>query len=264
LVDQVDPSLEYRWKSWVENALGGSQGQNHAATAAAVGVVRAGGAQAEAIRAARQAWAHAGQPGPTARAYQPTPAAPSAHKSTPAVPREHQPPPPQPREYAPAPAPARAPRSEAQPSGAHRVQGRVTGFSSRTRRKTQTYVTGAPPGQPQFVHTRRIELTVWSFWVEPSSSDGERLGPIAVEMTGRKFRGTVTDGDEVRIDRRPRGKKLRINKLENLTTAGTVRAKGGPLVGGARVIVTAIQLAVLVGIVVVFLTVVLPHLRHLP
>jgi hypothetical protein len=264
-VDQADPSLEGRWQSWVENALGGPQGQIDAATTAAVGVVAAGGAQAEAIRAARQAWAHAGQPAPVPRGYQPPPSAPSAHQSSPPVPREHQPPPPEPREHALAATGAPAPRSEAQPAPAHWVQGRVTGFSSRTRRKTQTYVTGAPPGQPQFVHTRRIELTVWSFWVEPSSSDGERLGPIAVEMTGRKFKGTVTDGDEVRIDRRPRkGKKLRLNKLENLTTAGTVRAKGGPLVGTARVIVTAIQLAVLVAIVVVFLTVVLPHLRHLP
>jgi hypothetical protein len=237
VAEPVDPSLERRWRLWAKDVLGGSPGQVDAAAAAAVGVAAAGGRQTDAIGAAKRAWEQAGQPVVASRAE---PAFTPVKTSRPPV------------EAAPV---------VQRPAAPHRpesVQGRVTRFQTRTKTRTESYWVAGQVGQPQMRRTRRIKLTVWSFYVgAPGSGD-----PIAVEMTGRNFKGKVADGDEVRIDRRPkRGKTLRINKLDNLSTGESVRAKGGPPVGTAKVIVTVIQIAIFATISVFLLAIVLPHLK---
>ena len=164
----------------------------------------------------------------------------------------------------PAPPPARAPTPRVTPAAVG-FRGRVSGFQTRRVTRRQTYFIGAPPGQPQVPQTRRIRLTVWTFRLEPAE-DGALQGPIVVEMTGRRFDGTLADGNEVQIDREPprSGRKLKIKTLQNRTTGETVRAKGGPLIGRARVVAVVIQLVVLVAIIVVVLTVVIPHFKHSP
>jgi hypothetical protein len=184
----IDPSLESRWRSWAQRALGGTAEQIDAAALAALGVVATGRRQSEAIRAAKRAWEQAGQP---VAAVQPPVAT------------------------------AAAPRASLRPAASPRfdgVQGRVSGFQSRRETKTQTYWPGGAPGQPQIPHTRRIKLIAWTFRVQVSGERDERLAPITIEMKGRRFRGTVSDGDEIHINRRPkRSTPLRINKLDNLT-----------------------------------------------
>ena len=58
----MDPTLQHRWHSWAQGALGGSPDQVHAAALAAMRVVVDGGRQSEAIGAAKRAWQQAGNP----------------------------------------------------------------------------------------------------------------------------------------------------------------------------------------------------------
>jgi hypothetical protein len=232
VAEPVDPSLESRWRAWAQGSLGGSPGQVDAAVAAAVGVVTEGGRQTDAIGAAKRAW----------EASAPVAAAPTPVATPPA----------------PDPGPSVAQRS-APPARLDWVQGRVRGFRTRIQQKTQTYWVPGQFGRPGMHRTRRIQLTVWTFYVDAPGAGG----PVAVEMKGTKFKGVVSDGDEIRIEREPKpGKTLRINRLQNLSTGEAVRAKGGPPVGTAKVIVTAIQIAMFAVIIVFVLTIVIPHLKN--
>jgi hypothetical protein len=66
---------------------------------------------------------------------------------------------------------------------------------------------------------------VWHFRIERHDASGNRLAPVPVEMRGLSFSGTVSNGDEVRVNGRWRKGTLRVERLDDLTTGAQVRAK---------------------------------------
>lgn len=70
--------------------------------------------------------------------------------------------------------------------------------------------------------TAQPNMQVYSFRVERFDAQGNRLPAVTVEMKGIGFEGSLNEGDQVRIDRKPRpGKTIRIKELMNLT-AGSI------------------------------------------
>jgi hypothetical protein len=69
---------------------------------------------------------------------------------------------------------------------------------------------------------------VWTFRIERYDNAGDRILLIPVEMRGRTFEGSISDGDWVRARGRMRSGTLRVTRLENLTTGAFVRARGVP------------------------------------
>jgi hypothetical protein len=69
------------------------------------------------------------------------------------------------------------------------------------------------------------KMKVWSFRIERHDASGNRLAPVPVEMWGLSFSGSVSNGDDVRVEGRWRGGTLRVEDLDNLTTGAEVRAK---------------------------------------
>jgi hypothetical protein len=105
-----DDGLRDRWQAWVKKALGGTEAQIEAATLAAMGAIRAGGTQDQAVEHARAAWN-----GKTASAVaQPTP--------------------PQQAAPVPSPSPQRTPVSGAE------ITGKVAGFQARNEMFNRSYI----------------------------------------------------------------------------------------------------------------------------
>ena len=78
--------------------------------------------------------------------------------------------------------------------------------------------------------TAQREWTIYAFHLEILSPDGTPLPPMPIEMRGRRFRGSLNEGDRVEVrGRAARGKPLRIHRLRNLTTGGIFKANADPL-----------------------------------
>ncbi|QQC92032.1 zinc ribbon domain-containing protein [Streptomyces alfalfae] len=97
------------------------------------------------------------------------------------------------------------------PGGGAMVEGQVRALTSRTERQGES-----------------DHSTVWTFRVERYDEAGDRISLIPVEMRGYRFEGAIHDGDWVRAGGRRKGGTLHVNRLENLTTGASVRAKGIP------------------------------------
>ncbi|MGD8603105.1 MAG: hypothetical protein PVF49_00900 [Anaerolineales bacterium] len=70
---------------------------------------------------------------------------------------------------------------------------------------------------------------IYSFRVETFDAQGNRQSPVTVEMQGIGFEGSLNEGDQVEIDKKPRpGKAIKINKLMNLTSGAVFKAKDYP------------------------------------
>ncbi|MEV0125710.1 hypothetical protein AB0I16_29895 [Streptomyces sp. NPDC050703] len=89
--------------------------------------------------------------------------------------------------------------------------------------------------------------TVWTFRVERYDEAGNRISLVPVEMRGYKFEGALHEGDWVRAGGRVKGGTLHVNRLANLTTGASVRAKGTPkpvlIVVGVIVLAIAVFIA---------------------
>jgi len=71
---------------------------------------------------------------------------------------------------------------------------------------------------------QNVELL--SFRVERYDPGGNRLNPVVVEMRGPQIRGSLQEGDEVRVvGRAKRGRGIKARKVKNLTTRSVVKVK---------------------------------------
>jgi hypothetical protein len=67
--------------------------------------------------------------------------------------------------------------------------------------------------------------TVWTFRLERYDRDGNRLPPIPVQLRGLRFEGFVSEGDDVRATGEWKDGTLVTERVENLTTHATVKAR---------------------------------------
>jgi hypothetical protein len=91
-----------------------------------------------------------------------------------------------------------------------RFRGRVAGFQQR------------------FEVSGRRNILVWDFRVERKDSNVEQT-PVAVEMRGFAFEGSIVNGDEVEIVGQPIDRKvLHVSAAYNLTSHALVRVSSTP------------------------------------
>jgi hypothetical protein len=70
---------------------------------------------------------------------------------------------------------------------------------------------------------------VYSFRVETFDARGNRLPPITVQMKGIGFVGSLNEGDQVEISKKPRpGKVIKVARLRNLTAGSTFKVQRHP------------------------------------
>jgi hypothetical protein len=95
---------------------------------------------------------------------------------------------------------------------------------------------------------------VWNFRVDHWDRDQKLEQPVAVEMRGITFAGSIGDGDWVEIegDWKP-GDILRVSSLQNISQNATVVAKGAPRSNSVGCLFLLIGLVVLVVVVYLFL-----------
>jgi hypothetical protein len=69
--------------------------------------------------------------------------------------------------------------------------------------------------------------TIYNFRLEVIDEAGQRHGVVGVELRGLGFKGGISDGDWVEIDRNARrhGEAFEIRSLRNLTTGGEVKGR---------------------------------------
>lgn len=101
------------------------------------------------------------------------------------------------------------------------------------------------------------QVYVWDFRV-----NREGLPPVAVEMRGFRFQGSLSNGDRVRLSHSARpGKVLQLHRIVNLSSSSTVRVTRRP-----RLITTGlgilVQILLLLVFVAIFATVVGTILNH--
>jgi hypothetical protein len=149
---------------------------------------------------------------------QPVTPAPAAASTPPSSRRE---PPPRDRPSGPAPEARR---------GSAKVEGQIRGIQQRTER------TGDSSSQ-----------TIWTFRLERYDAAGDRMPPIAVQMRGLSFDGSLSEGDEVRVTGRWRDGTLHSDNVENLTTRATVRKKSytGKIVAFIALVMVLVVAAVI-------------------
>ncbi len=89
----------------------------------------------------------------------------------------------------------------------------------------------------------RTSWAVWDFRLERTAADGKPLPRVPVEMRGRRFEGSITNGDVIEIDADwTQGKILHTRQVRNGTTGVTVKARG--LSRGQWIAINAITLIV--------------------
>ena len=210
-------AVQDRWRAWVEQTLGGDSAQIELATRAAIQAVTAHAPQESVVRAAQMAWR-----GEAAEIPLPTTTVPSQ------TPRGLQPIPSQAAKATPTPASQQHVPMASRPGW---VRGRVMGFQPRNQLQGRRYV------------------TIWSFRVEQSGG----RPPVALEMRGYAFDGSIASGDEVEVEATS-GKHgiQRVTSLENLSSNSTVRVtkKPGSGLAGILVFLSVVAIAVAVANVV--------------
>jgi hypothetical protein len=102
---------------------------------------------------------------------------------------------------------ASMPRAVVAPTSGQ-VEGQVRGLQTRTEPLNQN-------------HT----LTVLAFRVERYDESGDLAQLVPVEMRGYEFRGSLHDGDWVRVHGKISDGTMRSNRVDNRTTGATVVAK---------------------------------------
>jgi hypothetical protein len=122
-----------------------------------------------------------------------------------------------PKEHATAP----RERSGAQ-HGSATVKGEIRGIKERTERRGNN---GSE--------------TIWTFRIERYDEAGDRMAPVAVQLRGYGFDGSLTEGDEVRVSGKWRDGTLHTDKVQNLTTRAVVKKRSfaKPLIASLLVMV---------------------------
>lgn len=92
-------------------------------------------------------------------------------------------------------------------------RGAITGVARQVQMRTE--VQGNSNGTSTIV--------VCTFRVEVRDRAGTPVWVVPVEMRGRSFEGSVSDGDVVRAEGKARRGTLRVKRLHNLTTGAEVR-----------------------------------------
>jgi hypothetical protein len=73
-------------------------------------------------------------------------------------------------------------------------------------------------------------VQVLAFRVERFDEQGDRLPPVTVEMRGLGFKGSLNEGDQVEIAKKPKpGKVTRVPRLFNRTAASAFAVQTPPL-----------------------------------
>ena len=73
-------------------------------------------------------------------------------------------------------------------------------------------------------------MQIYSFRVETFDAQGNRQTPVTVEMKGLSFEGSLNEGDQVEINKKPRpAKAIKVKRLMNLTSGAVFKAKDLPL-----------------------------------
>ncbi|MGD1994178.1 MAG: hypothetical protein PVI59_13375 [Anaerolineae bacterium] len=95
---------------------------------------------------------------------------------------------------------------------------------------------------------------VCSFRVEAFDAQGNRLPPITIQMKGIGFSGSLNEGDQVEVNKKPRpGKVIKVARLRNLTAGSTFKVRRHPLyIRVLAVPLTLIGLIITVAFVVGF------------
>lgn len=98
--------------------------------------------------------------------------------------------------------------------------------------------------------TQRVEHAeqVWTLRVERHDRHGNRLQPVAVEMRGERFDGSVSDGDWIEVTGRWREGTLVADRVANVTTGGSLHTRRWSPV---YLVVVAAVLALAVGVLAV-------------
>lgn len=95
------------------------------------------------------------------------------------------------------------------------VQGRVRGL----RQRIEDYGEDSPT------------YTVWTFRLDRHDSAGNRLRPVAVQMRGAAFDGSLDEGDVVRVAGRWKDGTLHGERIDNLTTGAAIKRRSFKLAG---------------------------------
>lgn len=104
------------------------------------------------------------------------------------------------------------PRSDPRPATPRRGRATVEGQIRGIQQRVESLGEGATN-------------TVWTFRLERYDRDGNRLPPIPVQLRGLRFEGFVSEGDDVRVTGEWKDGTLVTERVENLTTHATVKAK---------------------------------------
>jgi hypothetical protein len=96
--------------------------------------------------------------------------------------------------------------------------------SSRVEGEVRRFTERYEPGRDN------KQWTVWSFVLESFDAAGNRQRPIPVEMRAIRFRGSIHEGDKVRITKFTRaGGVIKASELSNETTGSIVRGLGSTM-----------------------------------
>jgi hypothetical protein len=212
MVSPPDSAAQKRakWRSYFEQRLTGTDAEVDAATEAAMRALERGadvnGIIAAGLEGAKIFRTHGRVPPPSGAPRADTPPPP---------PRDHAQ---DRRSAAGAAGAASSARSGSSRASAGSRAGAAVGSA------TSGVVTGMQQRQEVF---GRTYFTVWSFRLERTDSAGHPMTPIPVEMRGRRFKGSVNNGDLVDVRHRPpSGKLVQTRRVRNLTLGTDVRTKG--------------------------------------
>lgn len=138
-----------------------------------------------------------------------------------------------PAHRSPPPAQARPPRADVESLAGGVVEGQVRGVQQRSEQRGENY-----------------QVAVWTFRVERYDEAGNRSLLVPVEMRGRAFSGSLSDGDWVRAHGTVRDGTLHAGEVRNLTTGAVVRARNAPK---ALVVAFVVFFSVMLVVVLSFL-----------
>jgi hypothetical protein len=126
-------------------------------------------------------------------------------------------------------------------------------------------IRGAVSGlQQRMEYSYRRPMAVWDFRLDRWSAAGEPMPPVPVEMRGRKFIGSVSNGDWVEVHARSQGgKTLQVKRLHNLTSGGDVVVKVIPTSYWMSWTWSLVKLMVVIAVIVTAV-VLLKHYGQIP
>jgi hypothetical protein len=152
-------------------------------------------------------------------------------------------------EHPPGPVPASRAGTGAGPAAAHDVEPaalrQAPGAAPHERRHGRATVEGQVRGLQQRTEAygERGSQTVWSFRLERYDAAGNRLRPVPVQMRAIAYEGALSDSDQARVTGTWKDGTLQSERIENLTTHSTVKAKSYKGVQVAMLVIFALMVS---------------------